>query len=91
MPPKKRIRRIFDKDEELNPSTFTMADLIDFRPKAENNLRKKWKDLEAKFKEEGFACKKEKPEATEQDLGPRVRFFHRFILFYVIVIGKNGR
>ena len=50
-----------------------MADLIDYKPKGENNLRAKWKELEKKFKEEGFqTVKVEKTEPTEQEIAPRV-------------------
>ena len=72
-PPKKRKKRVFNEDEAYDPTKFTMADLIDYKPKGENNLRAKWKDLEKKFKEEGFqTIKVEKTEPTEQEIAPRV-------------------
>jgi hypothetical protein len=72
----KRKKREFEKDEELDAAKFTMADLIDWRPKTENTLRSKWKEAEKKFKEEGFTVKREKKEeetvgATE--IGPKVK------------------
>lgn len=71
----KRKKRAFEKDEELDAARFTMADLIDWRPKTENTLRSKWKEAEKKFKEEGFAVKNEKKEeAVETEIGPKVFF-----------------
>uniref|UniRef100_A0A914Z1S3 Myb-like domain-containing protein n=1 Tax=Panagrolaimus superbus TaxID=310955 RepID=A0A914Z1S3_9BILA len=70
----KRKKRAFEKDEELDATRFTMADLIDWRPKTENTLRSKWKEAEKKFKEEGFAVKREKKEeAVETEIGPKVK------------------
>uniref|UniRef100_A0AC34FV79 Myb-like domain-containing protein n=1 Tax=Panagrolaimus sp. ES5 TaxID=591445 RepID=A0AC34FV79_9BILA len=70
----KRKKRAFEKDEELDAARFTMADLIDWRPKTENTLRSKWKEAEKKFKEEGFAVKNEKKEeAVETEIGPKVK------------------
>uniref|UniRef100_A0A7E4ZTV7 Myb_DNA-bind_7 domain-containing protein n=1 Tax=Panagrellus redivivus TaxID=6233 RepID=A0A7E4ZTV7_PANRE len=70
----KRQRRMIDRDEEFDPTKFTMADLIDWKPKTENTLRKKWSELEKKFKEEGFATKKEEPSVVEEaDIGPKVK------------------
>ncbi|KAE9548548.1 hypothetical protein FO519_008241 [Halicephalobus sp. NKZ332] len=72
--PKKRKKRVFDEDESYDPTKFTMADLIDYKPKGENNLRTKWKDLEKKFKEEGFQnIKVEKTEPTDQEIAPRIK------------------
>jgi len=73
-PPKKRKKRVFNEDEAYDPTKFTMADLIDYKPKGENNLRAKWKELEKKFKEEGFqTVKVEKTEPTEQEIAPRIK------------------
>lgn len=73
-PPKKRKKRIFESDEEFDPTKFTMADLIDYRPKAENNLRKKWKELQLKYKEDGFTVKREKKEPEDDTFCPKVSF-----------------
>ncbi|KAH7691224.1 hypothetical protein AAVH_40263, partial [Aphelenchoides avenae] len=37
-----RRKRKFEKDEELDPKKFTMADLVDWTPSTENTLKKKW-------------------------------------------------
>ena len=77
----KRRKRIFEEDEELNPATFKMADLIDWKPRVENTLRTKWKEMEKKFKEEGFAVKQEKQEKQETDIGPKVGNFFLFLIY----------
>lgn len=87
----KRKKRLFEKDEVLDPSKFTMADLVDWRPKTENNLRTKWKELEKKFKEEGFAIKNEekKEEGETGEIGPKVSFVHIYSFKLRLLVGQN--
>ena len=65
---------MFEKDEDLDSSKFTMADLVDWRPKTENTLRTKWKELEKKFKDEGFTVKNEEKKEEDESaaVGPKV-------------------
>lgn len=45
----KRRRKSVLRNEDLDTKKFTLADLIDWRPKTENTLHKKWDEKRQKM------------------------------------------
>lgn len=78
----KRKRKSVRRDEDLDTKKFTLADLIDWRPKTENTLRKKWDEKRQKILENvsnsSTSSTNEKSEETiktneTKSTGPRVK------------------
>lgn len=98
----KRKRKSVRRDEDLDTKKFTLADLIDWRPKTENTLRKKWDEKRQKILENvsnsSTSSTNEKSEETiktneTKSTGPRV-FYIIYISFlnnfFQVKINENG-
>jgi hypothetical protein len=68
-------KRKTTEHEELNTKTFKMSDLIGWRPKEENQLRKKWneKKSELKERENNEAARPSTSQAKVPIAAPRVK------------------
>jgi len=65
-----RKKRKAIEDEELNTKTFKMSDLIAWKPKGENELRKKWDAKKKELKEKEIADAVNPQPSTSQEQAP---------------------